>query len=325
MSLSILALRTRENQLEEVTLELICKAKQFYNNEINIILPVGNSNAENLIKELEQAGANKIYLIKNEKLEFYSTNLYKKAILQAIEKINPEILLIGATVNGRDLAPRISASLKTGLTADCTELSLDENGKLAATRPTFGGSLMATILSRKYPQMATVRPKVFKKQISNMDNKAIIEEIFVELNENNPIEELDFTPKTIEDISIEDAEIIFAVGKGIKTKENFEMAKEFAKLINAKLAVSRGLVDAGFCKNNIQVGQTGKTVTPKIYIACGISGAIQHIEGMKNSQTIIAINNDENAPIFKIADYKFIGDLNEILPKLINELKKEVK
>lgn len=321
MSLSILALRTRNNKLENVALELIGKAKQFYDKEINIILPVGTLDTSGLIEELEQAGANKIYLIKNEKLEFYSTNTYRQAILQAINIINPEILLIGATVNGRDIAPRISASIQTGLTADCTELSLDENGKLAATRPTFGGSLMATILSRKLPQMATVRPKVFSNPELNIENKAIIEEINIELEEKNNIEELNFIQKSIEDESIEDAEIILALGKGIKTKENFEMAKELAKLINAKIAVSRGLVEAGFCKNNIQIGQTGKTVTPKIYIACGISGAIQHIEGMKNSQTIIAINKDENAPIFKIADYKMVGDLNEILPKLIEEIK----
>lgn len=323
MSLSILALRTRENKLEEVTLELLGKAKTFYKEEINIILPTGNSCSTEIITQLEQAGASKIYLIKNEKLEYYSTNFYKKAVLKAIEKINPEILLIGATANGRDLAPRISAFLQTGLTADCTELSLDENGKLAATRPTFGGSLMATILSRKTPQMATVRPKVFSMPKINIENQAIIEEIPIDISENNPIEEVNFVQKTIDEISIEEAQVIIAVGKGIKTKENFEKIKQLAKLISAKVAATRGLVEAGFCQNNIQVGQTGKTVAPKIYIACGISGAIQHIEGMKNSQTIIAINNDENAPIFKIANYKMVADLNEIIPKLIEQIKRD--
>ena len=174
MSLSILALRTRNNELEKVALELISKAKRFYDKDIEVILPVGNSDYSKLIEELEQMGANKIYIVKNEKLEIYSTAFYQKAVLDAIEKINPEILLIGATVNGRDLAPRIASTLQAGLTADCTELSLNEEGKLAATRPTFGGSLMATILSRKIPQMATVRPSVFQKGTPDLNNKAQI-------------------------------------------------------------------------------------------------------------------------------------------------------
>ncbi len=323
MSLSILALRTRNNNLESVVAELIGKAKRFYDKEINVILPVGLSDTNYLIKELQEAGANKIYLVKNEKLEIYNTLNYKEAVLQIINKINPEILLIGATVNGRDLAPRIASALQTGLTADCTELSLNEDGKLAATRPTFGGSLMATILSRKMPQMATVRPKVFKKPETDSDNIAEIEEISVEISDNkNVLEELNFIQKTLENSSIEDADILVAAGKGVKTKENFELIEEIANNLGGKVAASRGLVDMGLCKNNIQVGQTGKTVTPKIYIACGISGAIQHIEGMKGAQTIIAINKDENAPIFKIADYGIIGDLNEILPILVDKTKR---
>lgn len=320
MSLAILALRTRNNELEKVALELISKAKRFYDKEIEIILPVGNADYTTLIEELEQMGANKIHIVKNEKLETYSTAFYQKAVLDALEKINPEILLIGATVNGRDLAPRIASTLHAGLTADCTELSLNEERKLAATRPTFGGSLMATILSRKTPQMATVRPSVFQKDIPDLNNKAQIEIIEPNLDEvKSNVVELNFIQKTLETTSIEDAQIIVAAGKGIKTKENFEQIKAFAELIGAKVAATRGLVDMGFCDATIQVGQTGKTVTPKLYIACGISGAIQHIEGMKNSQTIIAINNDENAPIFKIADYCVVGDLANILPKLIEE------
>ncbi len=323
MSLCIVALRNRNNELERVALELLSKAKSIYNGAVEVILPVGNSDSSKLISELEQYGANKIYLLKNEKLENYDTRYFQKAILDVVSKINPEILLIGATANGRDLAPRISAALCTGLTADCTELSIDENGKLAATRPTYGGSLMATILSRKTPQMATVRPKVFKKSEINLENKAEVEEIFIDLSEvNSAIKELKFIPKTLETTSIEEAEILVGVGKGVKTQENFKLAEEFANLIGAKIACTRGLVENGFCSQQFQVGQTGKTVTPKIYIACGISGAIQHIEGMKNSGIIIAINKDVSAPIFKIADYKIVGDLAEVLPKLLEEVKR---
>jgi len=323
MSLSVLALKKRDNELEKVVFELVGKAKRFYDGEINIILPVNtNTDCSKFISELEQAGCNKIYLVKNEKIGNYETITYKNAVLEAIKTINPEILLIGATNNGRDIAPRIASALQVGLTADCTELSINEDGKLAATRPTFGGSLMATILSRKNPQMATVRPKVFQRPQADIYNKAEVVELFVDIpDEQNLPEEMNFTAKTLQNSGIEDAEIIVAAGKGAKNPETLELVETFAESIGGKLAASRGLVDMGLCPNDIQVGQTGKTVTPKIYIACGISGAIQHIEGMKGSQTIIAINNDKDAPIFNVADYGIVGDLNEILPKLTEKTK----
>ncbi|MCR4880698.1 MAG: electron transfer flavoprotein subunit alpha/FixB family protein [bacterium] len=319
MSLVVLALKKRNNETENVALELVSKAKKFYNGEISaILLAAENSDESKNIEKLSQAGVNKIYVIKNTKLDRYSTLYYKEAVLRSLEKINPDIFLIGATVNGRDLAPRIASALGAGLTADCTDLGLTEEGKLAATRPTFGGSLMATILSRTTPQMATVRPKVFKMNEPNYENKPEIEEISVNLDDvTDNIEELNFVPKTFEDTPIDEAEIIVAAGRGAKEPETVELVKKFADKIGGKFAVSRSLVDLGLFKNDIQVGQTGKTVTPKIYIACGISGAIQHIEGMKNSGTIIAINNDKDAPIFKIADFGIVGDLNKILPKLI--------
>ena len=319
MSLVVLVLKKRNNDIEEVAMELISKAKRFYNGEVTALLPAtDNSDETKNTEKISQAGADKICIIKNQKLEQYSTIYYKEAVLTVLKQMNPDIFLIGATVNGRDLAPRIASALKTGLTADCTDLSLTEDGKLAATRPTFGGSLMATILSRTLPQMATVRPRVFKQYEPDYNNKPQIEEINVNLdNVHNPIEELEFIPKNINDEGIENASIIVAAGKGAIAPETIELVKKFAEKIGGKFAVSRSLVDSGLFKNDIQVGQTGKTVTPKIYIACGISGAIQHIEGMKNSQVIIAINKDPDAPIFKIADYGIVGDLNEVLPKLI--------
>jgi len=323
MSLTVLALLNRNGSLESVALELIDKAKKFYNNEINVILPVADIDTTAIVSQLEQAGADKIYVVKNKKLAKYSTNHYKMAVLEVLEKINPDIFLIGATANGRDLAPRIASALGVGLTADCTELSINEDGKLAATRPTFGGSLMATILSKKTPQMATVRPNVFKRPQMILDNKAILEEITVDFPKHiDTVEELNYIPKTLQTSSIADADILFAAGRGIKTKENFKMLSDIAQVMGGKVAASRALVDMGFCSNQIQVGQTGKTVTPKIYVACGISGAIQHIEGMKGAQTIIAINSDKDAPIFKVADYKIVGDLDEILPELLHKVKR---
>ena len=319
MSLAVLCLKKRDNELEQVALELLSKAKKFYEDEIIALLPATNSSDEaSNIEKLSKTGVNKIFLLKNDKFEKYSTLYYKTGILQALEKIKPDIFLIGATVNGRDLAPRIASALGAGLTADCTDLSLNDDGKLAATRPTFGGSLMATILSRTTPQMATVRPRVFKVAEPDLNNKPVIEELQINIdNIEDKVSELDFVQKTFEDASIEDAQIIVAAGKGAAAPETIELVKKFAEKIGGKFAVSRSLVDLGLFKNDIQVGQTGKTVTPKIYIACGISGAIQHIEGMKNSETIIAINSDREAPIFKIADYGIVGDLNEVLPKLI--------
>ncbi len=319
MSLAVLCLKKRDNELEQVALELLSKAKKFYDGEIIALLPATNSSDEaSNIEKLSKTGVNKIFLLKNDKFEKYSTLYYKTGILQALEKIKPDIFLIGATVNGRDLAPRIASALGAGLTADCTDLSLNDDGKLAATRPTFGGSLMATILSRTTPQMATVRPRVFKVAEPDLNNKPVIEELQINIDSiEDKVSELDFVQKTFEDASIEDAQIIVAAGKGAAAPETIELVKKFAQKIGGKFAVSRSLVDLGLFKNDIQVGQTGKTVTPQIYIACGISGAIQHIEGMKNSETIIAINSDKEAPIFKIADYGIVGDLNEVLPKLI--------
>ena len=230
-------------------------------------------------------------------------------------------MLVGATNQGRDLAPRIASSLGTGLTADCTDLDINENGKLAATRPTFGGQLMATILCKTYPQMATVRPKVFKVTPDDM----FVQTEFINCPVNIDITSdkysiLDFQ-KTI-DTNIDEldsAEIIVAGGKGLKNKEGFALLKKFANKIGGTIAASRGAVEMGIAPSNIQVGQTGKTVAPKIYIACGISGAIQHTIGMTGSEHIIAINNDDSAPIFEIADTGIVGDVFEILNEYLKK------
>ena len=273
--------------------------------------------------QLAQSGFDKVYMIKNLNYKIYSTELYTNALCELIKDVNPQIVLFGATRTGRDLAPRVSARLNLGLTADCTALDINENGLLAATRPTFGGQLMATILSKSQTQMATVRPNVFKNNI-NFNNKVIeVEEKFYNMTHaignTEILNFIRFSQSNSENIS--DAEIIVAGGRGMKNNEGFGLLKELADLIGGKVGASRGAVDMRIADSAIQIGQTGKTVTPKLYIACGISGAIQHIVGMNSSQKIIAINSDKNAPIFKNADYGIVGDVFEVIPKLIEKLK----
>lgn len=264
-----------------------------------------------------------VYVVKDERLKNYSTEYYSKIAIDVINEIKPQIVLIGATTQGRDLAPRISSALNTGLTADCTSLDINEKGQLAATRPTFGGNLMATILCKNMPQMATVRPKVLKPA----DNPPVKNTKFIEIKPDidniTPKAELVDFIKNIQTTGkrIDEAEFIVSGGKGMKSPEGFKLLEELANILNGSVGASRAAVDAGWADHAIQVGQTGKTVTPKIYIACGISGAVQHVVGMNSSDKIIAINNDPSAPIFQIADLGIVGDVFEIIPELIKQLK----
>ncbi len=313
---------TRDNEVLEVVSELASEAQKLsekLNGEtVDAVLLTNGENLDEIKTSLSRF--DKVYILKNEKFSLYSTEVYTKAIVDLIEEIKPSIFLIGATTQGRDLAPRIASELSTGLTADCTKLDINEKLQLAATRPTFGGKLMATILSKHFPQMATVRPKVLK--IS--ENLPVKNTEFIEKEVNlDDIEErtklVDFIKNEIDNSeNIENAEVIVAGGKGVK---DFKMLEELAKLLNGKVGATRGAVDSGLANSSIQVGQTGKTVLPKLYIAVGISGAIQHQVGMENSEKIIAINSDENAPIFDISDIGIVGDLNKIVPELINELR----
>lgn len=282
---------------------------------------------EKLIKNFKEGftenNIDTVYVVEDERLEEYSTEYYSKIAVDIVKEINPEIFIIGATTQGRDLAPRISSALHTGLTADCIELDINEKGMLAATRPTFGGQLMATILCKNQPQMATVRPKVFKplKEFIKKDTKFITKKADIDDIENK-VKLIEFLkhPEKAES-ALEDAEIIVAGGRGMKDLMGFEMLKEFASLLNAKVGASRVAVEMGLASHEMQIGQTGKTVTPRIYIACGISGALQHTVGMNGSDTVIAINTDRNAPIFDIADIAIAGDVFEILPELIEMIK----
>lgn len=315
---------TREKYIHTVVFELIDKAKELAKKLGGVDVNAVIFTTPGLIDEYKEAfrnkGVNHVYCFEDEKFENYSTEYYSKLIVDLVGVIKPEIMLIGATNQGRDLAPRVSGTLGTGLTADCTGLDINDKGQLAATRPTFGGQLMATILCKTYPQMATVRPNVFK--VNQED--CFVDTEFVSCPVNisyvkNHVELVEFK-ETVE-LNINDldsSEIIVAGGKGLKNSKGFELLQEFADAIGGTVAATRGAVEMGLASSSIQVGQTGKTVHPKVYIACGVSGAIQHTVGMEGSEYIIAINNDEDAPIFEIADCGIVGDVFEILPEFVN-------
>lgn len=315
---------TKENYLHTVLFELAFKAQELSNKlnnaDVSALLICKTGLAEEFKEAFINSGFDYVYIAEDDRLTNYSTELYSKIAVDVINEVKPEIILIGATTQGRDLAPRISSSLHTGLTADCTGLDINERGQLAATRPTFGGKLMATILCKTNPQMATVRPKVFKPAPENIvkDTKFIYIKPDIE-NIETKVKFVEFVKGLNTAINeLDSAEIIVAGGKGMKNEVGFELLKNFAESIGACVAASRGAVEMGLAPADIQIGQTGKTVTPKLYIACGISGAIQHIVGMQDSDKIIAINTDEKAPIFDVCDCGLVGDVFEVLPKLTN-------
>lgn len=325
----IIAERTSENILADVTLELIGAAKglseQLNGEEVGVLLMAGNYDVSHLIQQSAEAGANKVYLIQNDLMHQYSTELYASAVCQAVLKKKPSIVLVGGTTTGRDLAPRISSRLDTGLTADCTKLSINEKGLLASTRPTFGGNLMATILCNKTrPQMASVRPKVLPKPTPDHNNQAEVEHLDVFIDSTIlKTRILEVIPNILAGNvkSIDEADIIVAGGKGMKNAEGFKILEDLAESLGGVVGASRAAVDAGWRQHAEQIGQTGKTVTPKLYIACGISGAIQHLAGMNSSDVIIAINKDAKAPIFGVATYGIVGDVFEIVPALTKAVK----
>ncbi len=285
---------------------------------------IGNDTKE-AVKAAGEYGADKIYVVEGAEYEDYSADAYGNVFLKLCEKYQPNTILVGATVNGRDLGSKIAVSLRTGLTADCTALSVDEEtGNVVWERPAFGGNLYAQILcSETRPQMGTCRPGAFKKPEKNPDNKPVVirEEISTPAQEIRT-KVIDFI-KACEDndIRLDEAEIIVSGGRGMKSAENFSVLKELADALCGTVGCSRAAVDAGWMPQSKQVGQTGATVSPKIYFACGISGAVQHVAGMSESGTIIAINKDETAPIFEVADYCIVGDLFEVVPALVKELK----
>ncbi len=272
---------------------------------------------------LYEYGADRIVLAEDPLLDIYTTETYTKTLVQIIQSYAPSIVLFGATAIGRDLAPRVAARLHTGLTADCTSLSIDPESKLLLmTRPAFGGNLMATIVCQDYrPQMATVRPGVMKISKEETAKRGGYERIDLTLKASDVnVEVLEILPRRKRNVDISKAKVLVSVGRGIGKDGHIEVAKDLADLLGGELSASRGCVDSGWMESERQVGQTGKTVRPELYLAFGISGAVQHTVGMEESNFIIAINKDENAPIMNLADVAIVGDLHLLLPKLVSAI-----
>jgi len=291
--------------------------------EVCALLIGKKGDAERFKEGFQACGIDKVYVYEDERLAGYSNELYSKIAIDLVREIEPSIFLIGATTQGRDLAPRVSTLVGTGLTADCTALDINEKGQLAATRPTFGGKLMATILCKNFPQMATVRPGVlpFLDTPVYKSTEIIYKNHTIE-NFETKVKSLDFIQFATDEINMLDsANVVIAGGKGCKNKDGFALLEQLANVLGGTVAASRGAVEMGLASQNIQVGQTGKTVSPDLYIACGISGAIQHTVGIEGAKKIIAINVDKDAPIFAVADVGYVGDLFEVIPQLIENLR----
>lgn len=320
-----------DNELTPIAFELIGKGKDLakdLNTEVTAVL-IG-SDVKGLVDELAEYGADKVIVVDDPELKDYRTEAYAHALSSVIKEYKPEIMLVGATAIGRDLGPRVSARVKTGLTADCTVLEIgdfkDQPNQLLMTRPAFGGNTIATIACpNTRPQMATVRPGVMQKLEPVKGAKAEV----IEYNpgftpDNKYVEILKVVKEAKSAENIMDAKILVSGGRGVGSEENFKMLQDLADVLGGMVSCSRAVVENGWKPVDVQVGQTGKTVRPNVYFAIGISGAIQHVAGMEESDIIIAINKDEDAPIFDVADYGIVGDLNKIVPALTEALKAEL-
>ena len=291
----------------------------------SLVALVVGCGVDSAVEEAATHGADKVVVVDGPEFQQYSTDAYAGALSHVIEKYGPASVLIGATPNGRDLAPRVSCRLDTGLTADCTGLDVDEaTGCVAWTRPAFGGNLMAVIMCPDHrPEMGTVRPGVFKKPEPTERKAEIIREDYHFPADKIRVHTLEIIQEAAgELVDLEGADIIVSGGRGIGSPEGFQVLQELCDALGATLGCSRAAVDAGWISHSHQVGQTGKTVGPKLYIACGISGAIQHLAGMSGSDYIVAINKDADAPIFGVADFGIVGNLFEVVPALTAEIKK---
>ncbi|ERI94142.1 electron transfer flavoprotein subunit alpha [Clostridiales bacterium oral taxon 876 str. F0540] len=318
----------RGGKLQKVSLELLGKGKDIAEKlGVRLTAVLLGSGIADISNELINYGADEVIVCDHEFLKNYTTDGYTKVICNLVDKYKPEVFLIGASFIGRDLGPRVAARLETGLTADCTGLDIDlESKNLMMTRPAFGGNLMATIECAEHrPQMATVRPGVFEKLKKDESRTGNIELEKIDLAKEDIRTEVIEIVKTAKDmVDIGEAEIIVSGGRGVGNKENFALLKELAEAMGGVVGASRAAVDNGWMDKVYQVGQTGKTVRPRVYIACGISGAIQHLAGMQDSDYIVAINKDPEAPIMKAADLAIVGDFTKVVPELINQVK-EIK
>lgn len=316
----------RDGELQKVGVELIGKASELAKDlDCSVVAVLAGSGVKEKAADLIACGAHRVVVVDDPILKEYVTEPYTKAVTAVIREKKPEIVLFGASSIGRDLAPRVSARIHTGLTADCTGLAIDPETKLLMmTRPAFGGNIMATIVCREYrPQMATVRPGVMAALAADPGRTGEIEEFkvaFTEADMNVKIVEVVKTAHKAVDIT--EAKVLVSGGRGIGGPEKFGVLAELAAAFDGEVSSSRACVDSGWIGKERQVGQTGKTVRPQLYVACGISGAIQHMAGMEESEFILAINRDESAPIFGIADLGIVGDLQTIVPKLTEAVRR---
>lgn len=314
-----------DGKIEGVSLELLGAGRKLADKlDVTLSGVLLGYEIKSLSREVIAYGADQVYVIDHEVMKDYRTESYMKAVIHLAEKYKPEIFLYGATSNGKDLASAVATDLSTGLTADTTMLDVEvEKRLLEASRPAFGGNIMATILCKKHrPQMATVRPKVMKAMEPNPDRHGeVIEEPITLREDDMRTKVIKIVKDVTKKVNLAEAHVVVAGGKGMGDLQNFQLIHELADTIGATVGGTRDVVEAGWLPHEQQVGQTGETITPKIYFAIGISGAIQHVVGMKNSEFIIAINKDPQAPIFDVATYGIVGDALEIVPKLIKEFK----
>jgi len=321
------------NNIAEISLELLGKGRELADTlKVRLAAVVIGNRVGELASTLIAHGADKVYLVQHERLNTYATLPYTRTVVDLVTRFNPDIFILGATALGRDLAPRVASHLKVGITADCTDLAIDQytdpaskqryQDILMQIRPAFGGNIIATIVNPETrPQMATVREGVMKVlppdsertgEVVKVDPVLADEDFKVQLLESKTVERR---------VNLKSASIIVAGGAGVETKENFKLIFDLASCLGGSVGATRAAVDAGFIHHDYQVGQTGTTVRPRLYIACGISGSIQHQAGMADSKKIVAINNDPEAPVFQTAHYGIVGDLNEVIPKMIASYK----
>ena len=325
-----------DNKISGIALELLGKARDLAKDlDTDVTAVLIGSDVKGLADELAEYGADKVIVVDDPELKEYRTEPYTHALASVINEYKPEIVLVGATAIGRDLGPRVSARVATGLTADCTVLEIGDfplnpipnqeqkHNQLLMTRPAFGGNTIATIACPdNRPQMATVRPGVMQKIEPMKGAKANIVEYNPGFTPDNKYVEILEVVKAVSDtVDIMDAKILVSGGRGVGSAENFKLLENLAEVLGGTVSCSRAVTDSGWLPRDLQVGQTGKTVRPNVYFAIGISGAIQHVAGMEESDLIIAINKDEDAPIFDVADYGIVGDLNKIVPQLTEAIK----
>ncbi|MDD5949807.1 MAG: electron transfer flavoprotein subunit alpha/FixB family protein [Lachnospiraceae bacterium] len=328
-----------DNEISSIAFELLGKARDLASDlGTDVTAVLLGSGIKGLADQLAEYGADKVIVVDDPELKDYRTEPYAHGLAEVINKYKPEIVLVGATAIGRDLGPRVSARVATGLTADCTVLEIGDfplnpipgqeqkHNQLLMTRPAFGGNTIATIACPdNRPQMATVRAGVMQAIEPIKGAKAVVEEFNPGFTPDNKyVEILDVVKSVTDTVDIMDAKILVSGGRGVGSPENFKILEDLAKVLGGEVSCSRAVVDSGWKPRDLQVGQTGKTVRPNVYFAIGISGAIQHVAGMEESDIIIAINKDEDAPIFDVADYGIVGDLNKIVPQLTEALKAEL-